>query len=412
MPPLRVLFLATYFPKPLNPAMGVWALREAEQLTAAGADVRVVSCTSWVPRWVGRAGKAVAWAMCPPAHDWGAIHVDYPRWPVYMTGWLKEQWRRHPGRMISIGWPFVARRLRNIVRDWRPDVVYAHHGGMSGELARRLNAELSLPFIVKDHDFDEVADARALPDRRRLYAAVCQAAAAMAPVARRMGQELSDLYPGTNVIVCHNGVAPPAPELLGVPRPSELDGKTVVCTAGIFYERKAIPLLIRAFTRVATGRPDLVLRIVGDGPDRANVEAAVSASPVRDRITMLGLRPQAEVFRELVWCDLFALVGWDEPFATVYLEACAAGRPMIWANDGGINDVLCHETHGLTVPPRDEEAVVAAMERLVTDSELRKRCGVNSRRLFDERLNAQATARKLLRLLAKAARREPVIDES
>jgi glycosyltransferase involved in cell wall biosynthesis len=327
-----------------------------------------------------------------------------------MSGWLKEQWRRHPGRMISLGWPFVARRLRSIVRDWKPDVVYAHHGGMSGELARRLNVEFSLPYIVKDHDFDEVADARRLPDRKRLYADVCLSAAAMAPVASRMGQELSKLYPGTRVIVCHNGVAPPPAESLSIPRPPELQGKTVVCTAGIFYERKAIPLLIRAFSRVAEGRPDLVLRIVGDGPDRANVDAAVAASPVRDQICMLGLRPQTEVFRELVWCDLFALVGWDEPFATVYLEACAAGRPMIWASDGGINDVLRNELHGLTVPPRDEDAVVAAMERMVSNKEQRSHCGVNARRLFDERLNAQATARRLLRLLEQAARREPVTD--
>src|SRR5262245_50434676 len=123
---MRVLFLASYFPRPLNPAMGIWALREAQQLALEGVDVRVVAVTSWVPRWLGRRGRAATWAQCPNEYEWDGIHVDYPRWPFYQFGLLKKIWYRWPALTINVGWPFVAPFLRRFVREWQPNVCYAH----------------------------------------------------------------------------------------------------------------------------------------------------------------------------------------------------------------------------------------------------------------------------------------------
>ena len=405
---MRILFLASYFPKPLNPAMGVWALCEAQQLLAAGADVRVVSLTSWVPRWLGWFGKAMAWTKCPKQHDWNGLPVEYPRWPFYQFGVLKELWRRRPELPLAFGWLIAKWRLRSIIRAWQPDVIFAHHGAVNGYVALRLHEETGIPYVVKDYDFVEIEDCRRFAGRRYIYSKVARSATTMLAASERMKSETLSQFPGVDVQTSHNGTDPIPARIAATSRPPELQNRFVIASAGIFYERKAFPLLVRAFSKVAAEHPNIVLRIVGDGPERAKVEAAVRESPVADRISLLGMKPHDEVLRELVWCDIFALIGWDEPFATVYLEAMSAGKPILCANDGGINDVLVSGEHGLTVPPRDEVAAVAALERLVADEALRRHCSERAKDLFNSRLNSKATATKLLQVLQAAAQQRPI----
>jgi glycosyltransferase involved in cell wall biosynthesis len=77
----------------------------------------------------------------------------------------------------------------------------------------------------------------------------------------------------------------------------------------------------------------------------------------------------------MAWCDAFALIGGDEPFATVFSEAMSAGKPIVFASDGGITDVAKDGVHGLSVEPGDLASAVAALDRLLGDADLRARLG-------------------------------------
>ena len=152
----------------------------------------------------------------------------------------------------------------------------------------------------------------------------------------------------------------------------------IILSCGMFYERKNFPGLIQTFNLVAEKNPNVVLRIFGDGPDRINVEQARDASPFKDRIKMPGKVSHAEVLQQMQEADIFALIGWREPFATVFLEAMAAGLPVIACDDGGIAEVIGSvdldasalnsgpstlvppHANGILVPPRDIEAAARA----------------------------------------------------
>jgi glycosyltransferase involved in cell wall biosynthesis len=101
---------------------------------------------------------------------------------------------------------------------------------------------------------------------------------------------------------------------------------------------------------------------------------------------------------------LFALIGWDEPFATVFSEALSAGKPVICCNDGGITDVLKDEVHGLTVPPRDLEAAAGALGRLLSDPALRERMGKAGAELFEKSLRWDHNAANMERIFRAAVR--------
>lgn len=405
---MRVLFLATYFPKPTNPTMGVWALKEAQQLQRAGAEVRVISFTSWVPKWLSRFGRAAAWVNCPPSHDWNGLHVDYPRWPFYQVGLLKSLWHRRPGIPLAIGWRRARHYLRRVVRDWRPDVIFAHHGAVNGYLAERLYAETQVPYVVKDYDFYEVEDCSRFRGRRKVYQRVCRNARAMLSASRRMKDATERLFPESNVIVHHNGADSISDEFVTKPRPTELRNKVVISSGGIFYHRKAMPQLVRAFAELAKKHDNVVLRIFGDGQDRPEVEAIIRDNHLQSRVTLLGFLSHCDVQQELVWSDFFALIGWDEPFATVFLEAMSASKPIVCANDGGINDVVVSGKHGLTVPPRDLDAAVIALDRMIADVSFRLACGAEAKTLFETRLSAHVAAANLLKILQAAADRRTI----
>jgi glycosyltransferase involved in cell wall biosynthesis len=76
-----------------------------------------------------------------------------------------------------------------------------------------------------------------------------------------------------------------------------------------------------------------------------------------------------------------------EGFGVVCAEAKAHGRPVVAGAVGGLLDLVVHEETGLLVPPRDVEALRAALHRLLDDDELRARLGANARKRAEKNLS-------------------------
>lgn len=401
--------LASYFPKPGNPLMGTWALSQAHALERR-VELQVVSVTSWVPRMLAGYRPAAAYAGCPSHHQWGTLDVLYPRAAWYPVAPLKQAAYRNPGPQMSMAWQTVGSTLQRAAQEFRPDIIYSHHTAVNGYFAARLNRLTGIPFAVTDHDFGEISDCEQWPARRRFFAKIVSRSSMMVAVASRMERRMKELFPDARACTIQNGTDPIAESFKSTPRPEELRGKTVLFACGAFYERKGFPLLIEAFAQVSGQFPDAVLRIAGDGEQRAEVEERVRRFHLEDRVQLLGFRPHAEVLQEMCWCDAFTLIGWDEPFATVFSEALSAGKPVVCCNDGGITDVLRNEVHGLTIPPRNVAAATEALARLLADRGLRERLGRAGAALFESSLQWDHNAARMEGLFREAIqrRREPV----
>jgi glycosyltransferase involved in cell wall biosynthesis len=106
----------------------------------------------------------------------------------------------------------------------------------------------------------------------------------------------------------------------------------------------------------------------------------------------------------MVWADVFSLVGWDEPCATVFLEAAAAGKPIVLARDGGFNDVFESGVHGISVSPRDRAAAAEALLELAGDRERREAMGKAVFDLWERRLTWDSNSDEILQILVEATR--------
>ncbi len=399
---LKVLMLATYFPKPLNHIMGNWALAQAQALRRNGIDVMVVSLTSWVPSALALTKGARAYSDCPERFDWNGVTALYPRWLNYPVGparWLNQ---RYPRVTTGIGWLSARSKLLSAVESFHPHLIYAHHTAVNGYLAMRLKRETNLPFLVTDHDFGEIEDCRIYSDRRKAFVSVVRESSAMIAVSTRMEREMKDQFPLACTHTIHNGANPVPQKNLDSLKPAALLGKLVIFSCGAFYHRKGFPLLIEAFALIAQKYPEAVLRIAGDGEERAEIELRIINNKLESQVVLLGSIPHDDVIQEMVWCDVFALVGWDEPFATVYLEALAAGKPVVCCSDGGIADVIKNGEHGFTVPPRNVKDAANALDRLLSDEELRKAMGVAALHLFQTALTWDRHALRMKDLFSKA----------
>jgi glycosyltransferase involved in cell wall biosynthesis len=400
--PPKLLVLASFFPKPGNELMGLWAISRVRGVQRAGVDLSVISPTSWIPRFAGRLGLFQTWASCPREHDWDAIHAEYPRWLLYQKGWLKRQSYRNPWPQNRLAWASVRGHLERWIEANQPDAIWAQFAWINGYLARRLYDTYKIPYIISEHDNQEVRNCDDYPARRHLYDYVYERVSMVVATASRMEADLKALFPDVPSCTINNGMDPFPEALHETPKPEHVRNRRVIFSCGSGRPYKNTPMLVRAFDRVADRHDDLVLRIVGRGPKQSLVEETTRKAKHGDRVMLLGVVPHDRVLQEMAWADVFALVSSPEAFGNVYMEAMSAGTPIICCDDAGVNDVFVHGEHGLHVPPQDEDATVEALDRLISEEDLRARLGTNARRLCERGLTWDEYGRRFAAVLEDA----------
>lgn len=372
---MKILFVGAHFPRPNNPTNGVWALLQVQALANAGHEVVVISPVPAIPTWVSNLLKRGTSAICPPHHRWDNVDAHYVRWPVYPVGPMARRVRERPGLFVPPAYARAAGRFRRIARGFRPDVIFGHHGLLGGYVAARLAREMQVPFFVTEHNFTDVESLARNPRRRRYYREMTRGIGAWVAVADRMRNDMRAVYPDVPNVTVHNGADALPDRLRGVPRPPDLEDRIVVLCVCFLYRRKNVPLLMRAFDSICAAHPKALLVVIGDGEDRAGVDAAAAQARNPAQLQVHGGKPHAEVLQYMMWCDLFANVGTAEPFGTVFTEAMMAGKPILYPADGGITDLVTSGVHGLAVTPGDLPGTAAALDQLLADGEARQRMG-------------------------------------
>ncbi len=130
-------------------------------------------------------------------------------------------------------------------------------------------------------------------------------------------------------------------------------------------------VLAKAFTQLRDLRWKAVL--VGDGPARAEVEALMA--PFGDRVRFAGAVPHQELPALYAAADLYLWPAINEAYGMAFLEAQAAGLPVVAGRTGGVPAVVAHGITGLLTPIGDAEAFAAAVRRLLDDPVERARLG-------------------------------------
>jgi glycosyltransferase involved in cell wall biosynthesis len=144
------------------------------------------------------------------------------------------------------------------------------------------------------------------------------------------------------------------------------------------------------------------LTVVGDGPLRDEVIAEFAGLPP-DRVEWLGAIEPAAVPDILYDGGIYVWPGYGEAYGIAYLEAQAAGLPVVAQDIAGVPEVVRDGRTGLLTPPGDVAAFASAIERLLTHSDERTAMAEAARRFILEERSLDAAAAHLAGLLPKVA---------
>jgi glycosyltransferase involved in cell wall biosynthesis len=209
-----------------------------------------------------------------------------------------------------------------------------------------------VPSVVKLHGSDINVIAK-LPGPRALSAWALPQAAKIVAVSRALGEEVAALgVPRENIELVMNGVDAdlfqPRDRAAARKQLGLADGPLALYVGNLKPE-KGVHDLLAAWTKVASG----TLAVVGGG-----------AIPITgDRVIAVGPLPHDQVTTWMAACDVLVLASHVEGTPNVVLEALASGRRVVATAVGGIPDLITSPLLGEMVPPRDPDALAAALTR-------------------------------------------------
>ena len=295
----------------------------------------------------------------------------------------------------------AAIRLARLIRKIRPHILHTHtaKAGAVGRFAALLAGDARPPVVVHTFHghvlrgyFDPVR-ARAFRHLERTLARSTTALVAVSPQVRDDLVEL-DVAPATRFAVVRLGI--------------ELDQRVAPASNGRVETRRVLGIGESPFTVGWIGRMtgikrtddvllafkslrergiDARLCLVGDGPDRDEVERRAHELGVMRETLFLGYQEQVASF--FAAFDVFVLPSANEGTPVTAIEALAAGKPVVATRVGGIPDVVRDGEDGFLVAPGDVEALADRLAQLATDDKLRERMGKAARSRVRERYSVE-----------------------
>jgi len=215
-------------------------------------------------------------------------------------------------------------------------------------------------------------------------------------------------YDGAKIRIIRNGVEPDSCARIADPRRrAEIaaslglrEGDVVVGILAVLRPEKDHATFLRAGRRIVDEVPRARLLIVGDGPERARLEALAAELGLGDRAVFAGMR--SDVREVLSVVDVSVLSSFTiECFPFSILEAMSAGVPAVCTAVGGLPELVEHGVTGYLVPPRDPEGLARGVVRIIGREGVGAAMGAAARERLERLFTLEASVRETERAFAE-----------
>lgn len=341
--------------------------------------------------------KVELFTICP---EWGPIAP----WVAELEAIADASARITPDRRYGYAAFFKESfKLWRQIRRWRIQVMHLHLASYRGGLYAALIARLAgvKVLVCTEHLAPQEPLARSTRIHRFLFSRTVDRLICVSYKNRRLREQF--LYtPRTKTTVINNGVdlaecAPVPAE--DVQRVRDEQGipvdAPVVGTAVRFVEEKGLTYLLDAMPQVLANVPSAYLLLVGDGPQRAQLEQQIDALGIRDRVILAGFQADPRPYLSLM--NAFVLP-WPWGSASIgLLEAMAMRRAVVVTFGGEGEPVLDGET-GLWAKPRDPASLASAILNILQSPVYERALGEQARRHIEREFSSQRVATQVLDL--------------
>jgi len=254
----------------------------------------------------------------------------------------------------------LEKRIGEVVEKERPDILHAHSPALNGLAALRAGKKYDLPVVYEcrafwedaavDHGTSSEGGAR-YRLTRAMETKVFREANAVTTICEGLRQDiLARGVPEDKVTVIPNAVDINAFTMGTEPdeslrRELGLEGKTVLGFIGSFYAYEGLPLLLDALPKLLAQLPNVVLLLVGGGPDEKCVQAKISAHDLGDKVVCTGRVPHQEVQAYYGLVDIFVYPRLPMRLTELVtplkpLESMAQGKIVVASDVGGHRELI------------------------------------------------------------------------
>jgi glycosyltransferase involved in cell wall biosynthesis len=294
----------------------------------------------------------------------------------------------------------VPARIRELARQTRADVIHAH-GYKADAYVYFAMRDSGIPFVSTCHSWytnDLLAHAYAIADRL-----VLRGFAEVIAVSDEVKQQLLDAgIRKDRVHQVDNGID--LRPFSTTPRPPRedrgADQVLEVGWVGRLSHQKGADIFLRAIAQTLVHLPKTKFVLVGDGPDRQELESLIDELNIRQSVSLPGRREDMPA----VYSSFDILVSSSrlEGLPMAILEGMASSRPWIATPVGDVPSVILNDVTGVVVPPENVGALSAALISLLQDADRRERLGIAARDLIERQFSAQRMAEDYLHIYQQA----------
>jgi glycosyltransferase involved in cell wall biosynthesis len=278
-------------------------------------------------------------------------------------------------RRISLSRFVLSLRMRRILREFQPDVI----------MSWQLRASRFMPNYPGARRISRLGD---YPEHLGYYTntdtLVC--------ITPDIAAKVREFGWTRGVEVIPNFTRSASAEPIARARLKTPDDAFVVLGMGRFVKRKGFDTLIHAVAKL----DGAYLWLLGDGPERANLESLVQELGLEDRVRFPGWQTNAYAY--LAAADAFSITSLHEPLGNVCFEGWGAGVPTVSSRAEGPSWVMTHGKDALMVGCGDYEGLAAALWSLRTNPALRASLVEGGRQTLVDRFSEEAISRQYLRL--------------
>lgn len=361
------------------------------------------------PRAGGIQSYVLALAQRLPADS---LVVYAPSWPGAAEFDARQTFPvfRHPGSLMLPG-EAVRSRAAELIREHRIEAVWYGAAAPLALLTPALRGEGLARTVACTHGHE--VGWSMLPGSRRALRRIGRTNDVLTFVSRYARRRISAaLGPMAALEYLPPGVLTetyrPDPQArLAVRRRYGVGDAPLVLSVSRLVARKGQDALIRAAARIRQTVPGARMLIVGDGPDRTRLAALIDRLGLDREIQLTGAVPWSELAAHYAAADVFAMpcrtrgLGLDvEGLGLVFLEAAAAGLPVVAGRSGGAPETVQEGRTGTVVDGRDVPAVASAVAGLLADPIRAADMGANGRRWVSHAWNWDTSAERLAALLS------------
>jgi teichuronic acid biosynthesis glycosyltransferase TuaC len=391
---MKTLIISHLYPSVKREYYGTFVHEQVKELDKLDIDLTIVSPVKWSPFPLNKISKKWKDYSEIPFHDvYDTMPVTYPRYLSFPRNIAFDK----SGLLM---YKSMRKQILALHQQEKFDLIHAHVALPDGYAAYMLSQEIGIPYVLTVHGQDLQKTIHMSPECKKQVGFTLENASKVIYVSSKLEKLKAEIFPDVSVneVIIPNGVShkwlnSQKPKM-GAASYFEGNGPRLLSVSNLYFE-KGIQDNIIAVSKLIAEYPTLQYIVVGDGPERENLEGLAKKLGVESNVVFNGAFKPDNVLEIMNECDVFSLPSFNEAFGIVYIEAMACAKPVIGCLGEGPEDYIKNGLNGFLIEPRDTEELTGILRKLFSYPSKRQQVAENARALVENEYNWSSAAKKI-----------------